>query len=431
MATEYADTMQAARLTGSWKWLEPTVVGVSCLGLFLLCGGFYFFPDYGGVARVFYLCVLLPAVLASPFWRSRLSHPLHWALYLLPICYLALSTSWALPTGASDGRSIWYLCKPLLFLAALFLAINMVLSRCVQLPEALLQWLTLVALVTGIIALLQYLPPAIITGKWPRMAGISLRGDINVTAALYGVNCLFCVWGLLHWRHGWRWLLVVSLLVSLAVALLSRSKVPLVCALSACVWLLWASLARDSLRRLLPWVLPPLLVLPLAYFIYFERVPFLDRPEGYLLRLDLWSQALEQAASRPWFGHGLGSALDFELRGKPFHSHAHNFVLDTLRYGGVVGASALLLQLLSTAVIVRRLLRRSRDYIPIALWWLAGVLFLLTNGQQPLVKPHHIWFFYWLPLGLLLAADLQDRTGSVRATGQKIVSPPPGGRAGS
>ncbi len=398
-----------------------------------MCGGFYFFPDYGGIARVFYLLVLLPAVLVSPFCLSRL-HPLsHWALFLLPLCYLALSTSWAMSAEVSGGRSVWYLCKPLLFLAALFLAINLVLPRCARLPEALIQSLSVVALVTGIIALYQYLPTAIATGKWPRMAGISLRADINVTAALYGINCLFCVWGLLHWGDRWRWLLVASLLVSLALALLSRSKVPLICALCACGWLVWASLGRDSLRRLLPWILPALLVLPLAYFIYFERVPFLDRPEGYSLRLELWSQAFAQAASHPWFGHGLGSPLGFELRGKPFDSHAHNFVLDTLRYGGAVGASLLLLQMLSAAVIIRRLLRRNREYIPVALWWLAGVLFLLTNGQQPLVKPHHTWFFYWLPLAFLLAGDLQSRAGSTQAAAKnrEIISLPPADRAGS
>ncbi len=46
------------------------------------------------------------------------------------------------------------------------------------------------------------------------------------------------------------------------------------------------------------------------------------------------------------------------------------------------------------------------------LWWLAGIGFLLTNGGQPLVKPHHTWFFYWIPLALLLASGGRDQKPS-------------------
>ncbi len=417
------DTLHRAGLKGTTGRLDAAATCAVLAGLLVMSGGFFLFPDYGGVARAFYLLVLLPTIIASPWWVRRAWHPSHMALFLLPAAYLALSTGWAALPETPGGRSAWYLCKPLLFLAALLLAYCTVLPRWQRLPRVLVQYLTLVALAAGLYALNHYLQSAFATGKWPRMAGMSLRGDINVTAALYGVNCLFCAWGLLYWGERWRWPLILSLLVSMAVALLSRSKVPLLCGLASCAWLAWAALGRGYRRRLLLLTLPLLAALPLVYFIYFERVPFLDRPEGYSLRLDLWSQALYQASGRPWFGHGLGSVLELQLLGKPFDSHAHNFLLDTLRYGGVVGASLLLVQLLVAAAIARRLVHRNRDYLPVALWLLAGVLFLLTNGQQPLVKPHHTWFFYWLPLGLLLAGDAceahrapEDSGASARAT---------------
>lgn len=379
-------------------------------GLLLMTAGYLFFPDYGGVARVFYLLVLLPAMIALPLWLrgDSLRPPGPWLVYLVPPAYLALSTLWVGAGDMDPERSIWYYQKPLLFLAFLLLAVRTALGRFPSLPRWLLLAFPPVALVTGLTALAQYLPDAVSSGHWPRMSGISLRGDINVTATLYGLNSVWCAWWLQHASRAWRWPLVASLVVSLALVLLSQSKIPLMLSLAALAGLTWYGLGRASARTSL--VFAALLALAMGtYFVCFDRVPFLHRLEGYTVRQNLWLQAWEQVQQHLLWGYGVGTTLELQLGGKPFLSHAHNLVLDTLRYGGLVGALLVVVQMTLVTVAAWQVSRRHSDFVPVAIWWAGGVMFLLTNGQQPLVKPHHIWFFYWLPAALIAARWQLDR----------------------
>jgi O-antigen ligase len=88
--------------------------------------------------------------------------------------------------------------------------------------------------------------------------------------------------------------------------------------------------------------------------------------------------------------------------GRAYHSHAHNFIVDAMRYGGLIGALLLTVQVTFVAAKGLILVRHNSSLLPLVAWFYLGVFFLLTNGQQPLVKPHHIWFFYWLPLVLIV-----------------------------
>lgn len=382
---------------------------LSLLGLLLLAASFYLARDYGDSARIFYLLVLLPALLALPWWLPEQRRHLPGALLiLLPPAWLALSTTWVDPAVDEGTRSTWYHIKPLLFLAGLWLASVTSVTRYPLLPRWLGAALCIAALPSAIISLLAYLPQALESGGWPRLEGISLRGDINVTATLYAVAAIFFAGFLRKQGVHWRGLGVVALLLFLAIALLSRSKVPLLALV-----VIFAALIHVSLRQLPPAArlalgLAPLLML-LIYALTLERIPLLERPEGYLLRLDLWSQTLTQARDAWWIGHGVGAELPLYLPQQPVIGHAHNMLLDTLRVGGLIGTVLLLLQLGVGALMAWQVARADRAWLPLTLWWLLGVFFLMTNGQQPLVKPHHIWFYYWIPLALIVARYSANR----------------------
>jgi O-antigen ligase len=374
-------------------------------GLVLMSAAFYVAPDYGWVARCFYLLVLLPVALLAVTRPAALALPVRNLLIYLPLpAYLALSTLWgakALPAG-----EVWDLCKPALFLAALLFGAGLAVRRFPALVGRIVQANAVVALPAALAGLAIYLPEAIAKGNWPRMAGISLHGDINVTAALHGLNCLFCAYGLRHWDGRWRPWLWAALGTSFACALLSQSKVPLFLGLAALAWLLYDGLIRAGRRHIALALAALGGGLLLAFFASFDRVPFLNRPEAYAIRVDLWRQALEQAAQHPLFGHGLGAALPLShlVEGPNYRSHVHNVLLATLRYGGLVGAGLMLWQIGATLWLAWREGWWRDARAGLLLWWLAGIGFLLTNGGQPLVKPHHTWFFYWIPLALLLAS---------------------------
>lgn len=383
----------------SQRWLEHWVLA----GLILLPASFFLARDYGDSARVFYLLVLLPTLIALPWWLAR-SHWRSWhgLLLLLPPAWLALSTQWAAPGTEEVTRSTWYHVKPLLFLAALWLACLTAVDRHKALPRWLGAAICIAAIPSAVLSLGNYLLEALDSGHWERLAGVSLRGDINVTATLYSVAALFLANDLLEQRGRWVWPRLLALALFLVIALLSRSKVPLLALLCIFAVLLHMALRRLPLATRLAIALIPALSVA-AYIGALQRIPLLERPEGYLLRLDLWTQSLEQMRAAWWWGHGVGSNLPLYLPQQPVIGHAHNMLLDTGRYGGLIGMLLLALQLALGGLLAWRVICSHPDWRPIALWWLLGVFFLMTNGQHPLVKPHHVWFYHWLPLALLLA----------------------------
>lgn len=390
------------------RWLGLLVTG----GLVLLPASFFLARDYGDSARVFYLLILLPTLLALPWWlRNPAWRCRHGLLFLLPPAWLALSVAWLDPALATSERSTWYLVKPLVFLAALWLAALMAVGRYPALPRWLGLGIGLVAVPSALLTLANYLPQALAIGDWTRLEGISLRGDVNVTATLYSVAAIFLARDLPTARGRWRIARLLALALFLAIALLSRSKVPLLALLCIFALLLQHTLRRLRLPAQLALVAVPLALLA-AYMLFLGRVPLLERPEGYLLRLELWSQTLEQARAAWWIGHGVGAQLPLYLPQQPVIGHAHNILLDTLRTGGLIGALLLLLQISLGGLLAWRVARREPDWRPVAAWWGLGVFFLMTNGQHPLVKPHHIWFYYWVPLALLLARDCAPRLSS-------------------
>lgn len=393
--------------------LDQICTGIAAIGLIAMTVSFFLAPSYGEVARIFYLLVLLPALVAAPVWLKGASFSIrHWTFFIVPLAWLAISTLWVDEALANTARSVWYYLKPLLFLTFLFIAVQTVVVRYPQIINQLPKLVIVVAILGAALSLWQYLPNAIESGHWRRLAGASLNNDINVTASLYGINMLFCAFGLTHWHKHWRWPLIVSLLLSLLVALLSRSKVPLICFMLATLWLFIQGVRKPQHSR---WIIPCALlgvIAAIAFFYSLDRIPFLDRVSSYSSRLSIWQSAIDKTGIHWLLGRGLGTDMPLEVYNRPYGSHAHNLIIDTFRYGGIVGSLLLIGQIGFVCHCGWRLVRRHTEYLPLVAWFYLGLAFLLTNGQQPMVKPHHIWFFYWIPLALILAIDIKARTGT-------------------
>ena len=390
----------------NWQTVDKWCVNSAALGLFCMVGCFYLAPSYGEVARAFYILVLLPTLIALPYWLPRAqitSWP--WLAFFIPIAYLAVSVFWVDEQHINQNRSLWYFFKPLLFLVSLFLAVQRVIQHYPKIGIRLIKFITIVALFGAIASLWGYLPSAIDSGNWPRMAGISVNKDINVAASLYGINIVFCLYALVKWNTRWRAILLASMLCSMYIVILTQSKAPFLYVFAAIVWALFNGFRQKNYLKLLLIMGSLVGVVVLAYF-YFGRIPLLDRVGSYSIRLELWRSAIEHSMSHVWFGHGVGSDMRFQYLGKDYLSHSHNFVVDTLRYGGVVGAILISAQAIYTGFCGLKVIKIDKSYLPILAWFLFGTFFLLTNGQQPLVKPHHIWFFYWLPVVLILNKKL-------------------------
>ena len=206
-------------------------------------------------------------------------------------------------------------------------------------------------------------------------------------------------------------MIICAILFSISIVLLSRSKVPLFYLIVSFIAFVGISFKGKgfSLAKLI--IIIALLSVAIGFYAYFGRVPFIERLNSYSVRFELWLNAIEQMKGVWWFGHGVGSDINLIYSGREYASHSHNILIDTLRYGGLLGLILVLAQVIAVVFSGFWLAKKKVSYLLVLCWYVLGILFLLTNGQQLLVKPHHIWFYYWLPAALLLSiCYLEKRT---------------------
>ncbi|MEW5248362.1 O-antigen ligase family protein [Microbulbifer sp. 2201CG32-9] len=397
------------------KW----IAGLSTLaygGMFLLLCGFYLAPKVAGVQTAFYL-TLLPAALLLMLWRRDYRFIWSWqfaAFCTLPLV-LALSTLWASADVADVQRKTSFYFKLVLYLALFYCGTYLVLER--RGDRALHQWLLAliaVGLVSGLASLITYgLDDDLL--RFRRIRGISLEGDIDKTGLLFGFHALFCCYGIAQSARPWRWLSWSGLVVSCLYIVLSQTKLPLVMAL--CALLLAAFISGSRLLRGLL-LLAALAALPLGYLALFGDLPLLHRSNAYSVRLELWGQAWREFVQAPLLGSGLVHKQFIKLH--HLLPHPHNYLLDVARFSGLLGLTACAWQGLGAVYTV---LSREQllTWIPglIAAWFGFGTLAMAIYAQQPLVKPSYIWFFYWIPLALLLARSQLQATVLQKASSRQ------------
>lgn len=122
-------------------------------------------------------------------------------------------------------------------------------------------------------------------------------------------------------------------------------------------------------------------------------------------RFEIWGQTLLLIKSSWLFGTGAVDNPAIVVSSGSFTvTHAHSFLIDALRIGGLVGFSGLL------TLIIYVLLNGSysKDYHFLIFWLLFGSLCLLTNGRSPIMQPNVEWFAFWTPLFLWFFYSLRE-----------------------
>ncbi|MCO1333366.1 O-antigen ligase family protein [Microbulbifer sp. OS29] len=380
-------------ISGLLKW--------AYFGLFLLICGFYFFPKESGVQTGFYL-TLLPATIFLLAWRRDYRFLASWqfaAFCSLPLV-LALSAFWASADTADVFRSADYYWKLVLYLALFYCAIFFLLEHY---GDSILHQLLLAAIVIGLLSGIASLIVYVSDGglqRLHRIGGISLEGNIDKTGMLFGFHALFCCYGLSQKPALWRWASGAGLLTSCLYIVLSQTKIPILMAAFSILLVVFSSRSR----RLKTIILIAMGALPMAYLALFDDLPFLHRGSAYSIRLHLWQKVYEEFLQSPLIGQGLVHKKFIEL--DIMLPHPHNYLLDIARFSGLLGVAACAWQGLAVLWSIKSK-EKILSWIPglYAAWFLFGVLAMLAYSQQPLVKPNYIWFFYWIPLAILLARN--------------------------
>ncbi|QIL91222.1 O-antigen ligase family protein [Microbulbifer harenosus] len=387
-----------------YRWSERWASGLLKLtgvGLLILACGFYVVPHVAKLQTAFYLTLLLPALLLL-MTRRDLSFLLSWQFVVfctLPLL-LAISSLWASSEEADIQREFSYYLKVTLYLALFYVALYLTLEKHGdKILVRIFQWLIPIGIISCAISLINY----VVAGgleSFRRIGGISLEGDIDKTGMLYGFLALFCCYGLTLGKY-WRWLSWTGLLLCCIYILLSQTKIPIVMVLVAIILATLISGGSRWLKALL--LVGGVIALPLIYLAIYGDLPLLHRDIAYSARIDLWLMTFNQFAESPLVGSGLMYKQFLNL-GPAVLPHPHNYLFDIARFTGLIGVTAALAQLFAAAWPMRH--RRTwTQWIPglYAIWLGFGVLAMLIYAQQPLVKPSYIWFFYWIPLAVLLA----------------------------
>ena len=126
------------------------------------------------------------------------------------------------------------------------------------------------------------------------------------------------------------------------------------------------------------------------------------RVEAFSFRPGIWQQVLADMEEHWWFGHGYLLDPHVNAYDKVFN-HAHNGYLASLRDGGVIGLGLLLAFLGVAATWAWRLNTQRGERI-----YLALILYAMTciamDYDRLLVHPKELWLFFWLGIGLTMAA---------------------------
>jgi O-antigen ligase len=403
--------MNVAAHWSAWRTRGPEQLAVP-LGIFL--AGFFLLPSGKALNNVYYALVLAPAVflLRGADWRWLAGSTL-WRLAMLLLTYLTLSGLWSAGFTFVDWL---HEAKALPYLAVYLAALACV---CVRRPAAWERLLRTVVLAAAIGTLVS---AALFYRTAPWAARLQYYGaayqEIEV-ATLVGGCLLLVLFHILPKARGpgWRAAWLAAALVLAAGIVLTGSRMPLGAALVC------AGLGLVLYRQ---WRLLGLAVAGLALVVGallasgYDHRGALARGDSY--RPAIWQQIAARVAARPWLGEGILTDATTRVApdgaGQPsvVINHPHNVFLATALYGGLPALVLLVAVVLLALRQGQRLAARGEPA-----WFLVllfGLLCMLTDGNQLLNAPRGMWFYFWLPVGVLMASQA---AGGKRAAADAVT----------
>lgn len=394
--------MNVAGRWTAWRARGPEQLAVT-LGMFL--AGFFLLPSGKALNTVYYALVLAPAVflLRGADWRWLAGGNM-WRLAMLLLTYLTLSGLWSAGFTFDDwlheAKALPYLAVYLAVLACV----------CVRRPaawERLLRGVAVAAVVgTLLSAALYYRAVA-----WPaRLEFQAAVYNANEGATLLAGCLMLVLFHILPAAHG-RWWQTGWLLAALVLAtgiVLTGSRMPLAAAV-VCTGLGFALRGQWRLLGLL--AAGGALALGLLLVEGGHGRPALERGDSY--RLAIWQQFAARVAHRPWLGEGVLTDDTTQIAARDAGAppltmnHPHSVYLATALYGGLPALG--LLAALLAAALWQGFGAARRGEPAWLLVLLVGLLCMLTDGDRLLHAPRGIWFYFWLPVGVLMARQTAAR----------------------
>jgi O-antigen ligase len=359
--------------------------------------------------NLYYFLVIAPflMVVQADFFRLILKSTV-FQMALAYLVYLWLTLFWSSQTSLY----IFYNEARTLLIMLSFLAITAYYALHIQsFSSTLSRCLACVVGVASIISLTLFYSDrhfSMMGGLESRAVDIGLAAHPIDSAGLYGFVAVFLIFALFvhaRWKSIWTWLCGASLLAILLFVGLTQTRG----AILGVVLVLVLGLVFQGGKRL--WLIMGILTAVTLGVVLLS----INHPEGMIgferrfsVREEIWLLALERAWERPWFGFGLNEHQQLFLASGEYHGVAHNLYLENLHFGGLVG-TMLLMTLIGVA-----LSRAWREYRGSGSFLLPAVFLYplvvgVSAGYLTLAKISPMWIQFWLPIGLIIGAEIRWR----------------------
>lgn len=400
----------------------------ACIFCLFLCS--IFVTDNVRMHRNFFYLLVIPLFalqVQASFFAGLLRSPVFLAS-LAYLFYLWLSLTWASETAPYT----YYNEARTLVLMLLFLAITaFYASRLDTFPLLLAKCFAWVVGLSALASLAWFYSGSSFAawgGLESRAVDIGLAGHPIDSAGVYGFAAVVLIFALFvhaQCRSAWTWLCAGALLSILVFIGLTQTRgailavalvlfTGLLCQGGKKLWLSFAVLGAVTLGIILISMHHP------EGMVGFER--------RFAVRIEIWQLALERAWEAPWFGFGVNEHQQLFLASGEYHGVAHNLYLENLLFGGIV-ATLLLLGLVALALgrAWREYQQDNSFFLPAVI--LYPLIFAVSAGYLTLSKISPMWVQFWLPVGLIIGADLRSLQRSSRTLSSKHAPGRQGGLA--
>lgn len=381
------------------RWSLSNVVFVT-YSLFL--AGFYFVPNAVDNYKFYIAAVFLPGLFLLPrvlklCWSSRI-----WLSLLAYLGYMLLSSLWSADFSLA---ALWRDVRYTAYILAFILLTIYWFERNSQLPDALMEAITLVAIVAAAVSLIAFQGLGLLSmATEHRLVGLGITDNPNPSAFVYGFFGVIALDYLRrHWGEKLAYVYAAGVLVIILFVIQTQSNTGLLALAAGCALLFLFERRPASASLIIALCLGAAAAIYLAWVLGFLSA---TTDTGLMNRLPIWGHILEQWKAAPIFGYGYQPTHILWPDGTPSTlNYAHSGFLSTLRDGGLVGLVLLLVVYgfaLRTAFHMVSTSRRAR-YLCLLIF---GLVCVLVDSDQMVTRPRELWVIFWLPLACLVAYEL-------------------------
>lgn len=387
--------------------------------------GFFFLPTETAHSNLYYLTVALPflcMIFSREITLKPLLHSKVFALSVIFLFYMWLTLWWSNDFSLKDI----YITARRAFFILIFIAATVYLIQTRRhFLKQLFQLLAIAATAVSVIYPLYFyahhpFPKSRLVGYW------LLFNPIN-TSSIYAIAILGCLY-LLHdqTERKKRFIYLFSLLPLFSYILFSQSRGPFGAFILTCIiWLLFASLKTKQLHNY-HIKISAIFFLFIAVVIGFNfTFPDFFRnfifERGMSYRLEIWEIIFAKIKSAPIWGNGLNTETIARMSDGHIFHNPHSVYIATLYYGGVVGLS-LLITLIGYA-ISKAMAFQNRQKRLIAVCAMSyGSLCIIADIYTLIQHPKPFWIFFWFPIALCIAFELEDEYPNLNWHTEKLSS---------